>query len=254
MAVTDHDSTEGLAAAIQVALSFPQLTMIPGVELGTDIPRGEIHILGLFIQYGDSSFQATLANLRDSRVHRARRMVEKLAAMGMPLDWSRVLELADGAAVGRPHVARALLEKGYVQTQKEAFDKYIGRNGPAYAERAKLTPEDAIALVRRVGGLPILCHPAELEDLETHLAHLVGAGLVGVEVYYGGYSQETVSYLDRLAQKYGLVPCGGSDYHAVGNPDESLPGDAGPSIEVAERLFQMANTDGRRLVVNAPWR
>ncbi len=246
IAITDHDTTDGLVDAFEAAKLFPSLTVIPGVELGTDIPQGEIHILGLFIRYQDVSFQETLARLRDSRVDRAKRMLERLAAMNMPLKWERVLAFADGGAVGRPHVARAMLEVGYVSSQQEAFDKYIGRNGPAYAEREKFTPEEAVALVRKQGGLPILCHPADVENLDSQVATLVKAGLIGIEVYYGDYSQETVRSLARLARKHNLIPCGGSDYHAFGNEGEPEPGYVGPSMESVEKLFALAGEPGRK--------
>lgn len=253
IAVTDHDSTEGLPHAFEAAQSFPNLAVIPGIELGTDIPHGEIHILGLFIRYQDQSFQETLTKMRSSRVDRAKRMVENLASLGMPVDWEKVLEFADGGSVGRPHVARAMLDRGYISTQREAFDKYIGRNGPAYAEREKLTPEEAIALIHKMGGLSILCHPANMDDLETHVARLKSAGLVGIEVYYKDYPQHTVRSLARLAKQYELIPCGGTDYHAVGDDGESIPGDAGPPMETVEQLLQLIGESGRKLVINAPW-
>ena len=145
-AITDHDSTEGLPEALKAASRFPQLTIIPGVELSTDIPGNEIHVLGYFIRYEDAAFQETLRSFRDGRVDRAREMVDKLAALGLPVDWERVCELAQGA-VGRPHIAQAMVEKGYISYPQEAFTHYIGRNGPAYAERDKMTPAEAVEYI-----------------------------------------------------------------------------------------------------------
>jgi predicted metal-dependent phosphoesterase TrpH len=236
VAITDHDSTEGLAQALETAKRFPQLAIIPGVELSTDIPGNEIHVLGYFIRYSDAGFQQTLREFRDGRVDRAREMVSKLAALGLPVEWERVLELADGA-VGRPHIAQAMVERGYITYPQEAFTQYIGRNGPAYAERSKLTPAEAVRMITGVGGLPVLAHPREVDDVESLLPELKAAGLVGMEVYYETYSPSDVEALAALAAREGLIPCGGSDYHALGTPGEAQPGTVGPPLEIAQRLY-----------------
>ena len=143
VAITDHDSTEGLGEALEAAEKYPDITIIPGIELSTDIPGNEIHVLGYFINYEDAGFQETLSEFREGRLDRARRMVRNLEGLGVSIDWERVLEISDGGAVGRPHIAQAMVERGYITYPQEAFDKYIGRNGPAYAERPKLAPGDA---------------------------------------------------------------------------------------------------------------
>ncbi|MBI2855652.1 MAG: PHP domain-containing protein [Chloroflexi bacterium] len=244
VAITDHDSTEGLAEALEAAGTFPNLTIIPGIELSSDIPGKEVHILGYFIRYSDESFQQTLRQFRVDRLERARKMVDNLSNMGLPVDWERVLELA-GGAVGRPHIAQAMVEKGYVSLPQDAFAKYIGRNGPAYAERPKLTPGDAVRMIRRVDGLAVLAHPlevGELSDLDTIIPDLRAAGLAGMEVHYGSYTPSQVETLAAIADREGLVPCGGSDYHALGTPGEVEPGQVGPPLESADRLFAMAGT------------
>lgn len=240
VAVTDHDSTEGLAQALEAGKRFPHLSIIPGVELSTDIPGTEIHVLGYFIRYSDEGFQQTLSEFRDGRVGRAQEMVSKLAALGVPVEWKRVLELADGGSVGRPHIAQAMVEKGYITYPQEAFVHYIGRNGPAYAERRKVTPTEAVSLIRKVGGLPVLAHPREVDNVESLLPELKAAGLVGMEVYYGTYTPSQVETLAALAAREGLVPCGGSDYHALGTPGEAEPGTVGPPLEIAQRLYALA--------------
>ena len=149
IAITDHDSTQGLAEAYRAAEKHPQLTIIPGIELSTDIPGSEVHILGYFLDYHRPAFQDILNDFREAREDRGRRMVDKLAEMGMPVSWDRVRELAGGGdgAVGRPHVAQAMVEEGYVPAIKDAFDLYIGRTGLAYAERPKLTPPEAVKMI-----------------------------------------------------------------------------------------------------------
>ena len=238
VAITDHDSTEGLADVVEASKKFPGLSIIPGIELSTDIPGNEIHVLGYFIRYSDEDFQRTLREFRDGRVDRAREMVDKLASLGLPVDWERVLELADGA-VGRPHIAQAMVEKGYITYPQEAFIKYLGRNGLAYAERAKLTPSEAVRLITGVGGLPVLAHPREVDNVGPMLPELKAAGLGGMEVYYGTYTPSEVKALKAMADREGLIPCGGSDYHALGTPGEVEPGSVGPPMEVAQRLYDM---------------
>ena len=238
VAITDHDSTEGLTEVMEASKRFPQPSIIPGIELSTDIPGNEIHVLGYFIRYSDEKFQRTLKEFRDGRVDREREMVDKLADLGLPVEWERVLELANGA-VGRPHIAQAMVEKGYITYPQEAFIKHLGRNGLAYAERAKLTPSEAVGLIIGVGGLPVLAHPREVDDVESLLPELKAAGLVGMEVYYGTYTPSEVKTLAALAAREGLVPCGGSDYHALGTPGEVEPGSVGPPMETVERLYAL---------------
>jgi predicted metal-dependent phosphoesterase TrpH len=228
--ITDHDTTAGLEEAMEAAAAHPDLRLIPGVEISCDMPGGEIHILAYFVDTTDQELQATLARFRQGRLERGVGMVEKLTEMGMPLSWERVLEIAGDASVGRPHVAQALIEKGYVQTNTEAFDKYLGRNSPAYVEREKLTPAEAIGLALGNGAMPVLAHPGYVNDLEKTLPGLKAAGLAGMEVYYSKYPPKQVRELARLAEQHELVPCGGSDYHAFGYDDEPLPGAAGPPL------------------------
>ena len=240
IAITDHDSTEGLAEALTAAKAYPQLTVIPGIELSTDVPGNEIHILAYFIQYNDRTVQEKLATFREGRLDRGRRMVAKLRELGVDIEWERVLEIAGDGSVGRPHVALAMVEKGYISRTEEAFDKYIGRNGPAYAERVKLTPQDAIKLIRSWGGAAVLAHPAQLPDLDNCVEGLKADGLAGMEVYYAQYSDDRIQELADVALRHGLLPCGGTDYHALGTASEVPPGTLGPPLEVVERLELLA--------------
>jgi 3',5'-nucleoside bisphosphate phosphatase len=225
LAVTDHDSTEGVAEALSAAAEQPGFTLVPGIEMSTDIPGDEIHVLGYFLDYEDAAFQVTLTDLRTARRDRGRMMVEKLRGMGFDIPWKRVEELAGDGSVGRPHVAQALVEKGYVSSFQEAFDRYIGRNGPAYAERVKLTPVEAIEMLAKAGALPVLAHPASLSNLDDLLVQLQAAGMVGIEVYYQDYDRNTCGRLGAAADRHGLLKLGGSDFHGMGGPRERLPGD-----------------------------
>jgi predicted metal-dependent phosphoesterase TrpH len=224
MALTDHDSTEGVAEARGAAQPHDDFMLISGVEMGTDIPGGEVHVLGYFLEPDDPALQETLRRLREGRRGRGEGMVAKLRELGFDVTWEQVQRIAGDGSVGRPHVAQALLEKGYVSTVTEAFEKYIGRNGPAYVEREKLTPAEAVATIVRLGGVANLAHPADLEDLDGLLAELKAAGLSGIEVYYKMYEPDVVERLAAAARRFGLIPLGGSDYHGIFGREEPLPG------------------------------
>lgn len=245
IAITDHDTVEGIQPALEAAKSFPDLMVIPGVEINTDVPKGEVHILGYFIDYRDPALNHTLEGLRNSRYERGKKMVAKLAEIGIDIDWERVLGLAGQGSVGRPHIAQAIMEQGYVSSLREAFDNYIGRNAPAYIERKKLPPVEAVEHVLAAEGLPVLAHPADIEPLETFLIQLKKAGIIGMEIYYNGYSSETISQLKKLARKYELIACGGSDYHGLGDSIGSDIGSVNLPRESVERLILLSKKEGR---------
>jgi len=251
IAITDHDSVEGVAEAL--AAAGHGLEVIPGVEINTDIPHAEVHILGYYVDDRHAELQDVLQRLRDFRRDRARRMVEKLARLGLPLDWNRVVALAGEGALGRPHVAQALVERGYVANVGQAFDLYIGRAGPAYVERHKLTPVEATRLIVRADGLPVLAHPSGLENLTTLVDALTAAGLVGLEAYYTGYLPEETQSLLALAQKYGLVATGGSDFHGGSVLPHADLGAVFVPVEAAAAL-RARLAGGRRTVANYPCR
>lgn len=240
IAITDHDSVDGIAPALEAAKAFSSITVIPGVEINTDVPHGEVHILGYFINYTDSKLRSTLYSLRTSREGRAIAMIRKLSTLGMEIEWQRVLELAGGGSIGRPHIAQALLEKGYVTSLQEAFNKYIGREGPAYVEREKVTPIEAVRLVVEANGLPVLAHPANIDSLDQLLPQLINAGLIGIEARYNNYPRETMDKMEAIAIKYGLVATGGSDYHGFGDGNETVLGGVIVPPQAVEQLFALA--------------
>ena len=240
ISITDHDSTEGLAEAYEAAKEFPYMRIIPGIEMSADIPGDEVHVLGYFLDYHDVEFQETLTELRRGRVGRAQVIVEKLVALGKPVEWERVLHFAGDGTVGRPHIALAMVEAGYFKEPKEAFEEYLGNDGLAYYDRPKLNPTESVAMIRKVGGAPVLAHPTFMNDMEAGIASLKKEGLVGMEVYYAQYDDDTVRHLARLAREYDLIPCGGSDYHGLGNTGEPLPGTLGPPEETVKLLEDAA--------------
>ena len=224
IALTDHDTTAGVAEASRAAAAIG-VRLIPGVELSADLPDGgDAHILGYFTSIEQPRLQTQLASYREGRTARGRTMLAKLSALGMPLRWERLLEIAGEAAIGRPHVAQALVENGHVASVREAFDRYLHTGGPADAAREKLPPSEAIALIRDCGGVAALAHPSFLPDAESAVAQLAAVGLDGLEVYYKNYTPEEVERYRALADAHGLVPAGGSDYHGI-HDDEREPGD-----------------------------
>ena len=198
VAITDHDTTDGLAEAFEAAKEFPSLRIIPGIELSADVPGDEVHVLGYFINPDDADLQAELLRFRAGRVDRAKTMVEKLAQLGIHVEWERVQHFAGDGAVGRPHIAMALVEAGYCQEPKDAFPEYLGRNGLAYVERVKLTPAEAVGMIRRAGGAAVLAHPAYMNDMEAGIANLSGIGLAGMEVHYAKYRDDTIRQLSLI--------------------------------------------------------
>lgn len=239
-ALTDHDSTEGIAEARIAAARHEDFFLIPGVELSTDIEGDEVHMLGYFTfeMLENADLQAELTEFRAGRFERGRLMTEKLTALGKPISWERVLEIAGEASVGRPHVAQALVEAGHVATIPDAFDLYIGRDGPAYVEREKMTPLQAIQTLHKYGAPAVFAHPSFTKSFDDVVPELVEAGLAGMEVYYKNYDAEMVQTLAAKAAKYGLLPLGGSDYHALNNPGEREPGDIPLPDSVAKAFLE----------------
>ena len=246
--ITDHDTIDGVAPALAAAEALSSPAVIPGVEINTDVPHGEVHILGYFIDYTDQKLAAILRRLCASRQERAQQMIAKLIKLDMNIEWQRVRELAKGSSVCRPHIAQALFEKGYVVSEREAFDKYIGHGGPAYVERYKLLPVEAVKLIVDAQGLPVLAHPADIADLNKLVPKLKAAGLIGIEVYYRDYSSEIIQKLLKVAKQHALITTGGTDYHAFGDGSEVMIGGALTPPESLEQLFALADKRGLELL------
>jgi predicted metal-dependent phosphoesterase TrpH len=240
LALTDHDCTDGIAEALEAAQKHPRLLFIPGVELGTDLPQEEVHVLGYFLDWRNPRFQARLARLRRSRLERGQKMLAKLKRLGIDVSWQRVEEIAGDGAVGRPHIALAMLEAGHISSLEEAFDRYLGRNGPAYVEREKITPPEAVRLLTDASGLPVLAHPRDLQNLEPLVLELKEAGLIGIEVYYQDYDQQAIERLLAVARQHDLLPLGGSDFHGIGGARERDLGDIPLPFQPVQQLIALA--------------
>jgi predicted metal-dependent phosphoesterase TrpH len=240
LALTDHDCTDGIAEALEAARKHPQLLFIPGVELSTDVPHEEVHVLGYFLDWQNPRFQDRLGRLRRSRLERGQKMLAKLKRLGIEISWQRVQELAGDGAIGRPHIALAMMEAGHISSLEEAFDRYIGRNGPAYVEREKITPAEAVHLLTDASALPVLAHPRDLQNLESLLLELKEAGVIGMEVYYQDYDQQAIERLLAIARQHDLLPLGGSDFHGIGGARERDLGDIPLPFEPVEQLVALA--------------
>lgn len=246
-ALTDHDTVDGLAEAFTAAEKYADLTFIPGIEMSTDVPGNEVHLLGHFIDWHNADFLTTLKHLQASRLGRAEKMVARLSELGKPVKWERVLEIAGEGAVGRPHIALALVESGHVESTNQAFDLYLSRTGPAYVDRERLEPEDVVGLIKKVGGLCTLAHPRELHaagSLEDLLRRLKDAGLTAMEVYYQDYRADEIATFGLLAKRFDLLPLGGSDYHALGRPEEKEPGNIPLPDDAIEAYMAVARESG----------
>jgi len=215
LSLSDHDTLAGVAEAVAAGDALG-VRVIPASELNTESEWGDAHVLGYFIDPADQPLEARLRWLRENRGRRIELMVEKLNQLGYSVSLDRVLEIAQGGSLGRPHLAEALLEKGYVRSYEESFDTILAKGSPAYVARVGLSPLEAVALVRTHGGVPSLAHPGTVVGLEALLPKMVAAGLAGIEAYYGEHSPEMTERCLALARTHGLVPTGGSDFHGRG--------------------------------------
>ena len=243
-AITDHDSTEGIEEAELEAARHPDLRLITGIELSADSPldeAGDVHLLGYFFDRSNPPLQQRLRAFREEREQRGEQMAARLAEIGKPVEWERVLAIANGASVGRPHVAQAMVERGYVASVRDAFDGYLNDDGAAFVARPHVSLEDAARMIRQAGGAAVLAHPVYAKGYERLLPVLAELGIVGFEVHYANFDEETRQRLLSLADHLGLLPCGGSDYHAFGAPGEQLPGSAGPPFSVVAELERLAS-------------
>jgi 3',5'-nucleoside bisphosphate phosphatase len=212
LALTDHDTIDGVRAAREAAQQVG-IRVIAGVELSAFDEEREIHVLALHLSNLDT-LEKRLAELRASRHIRAGKIVEKLNALGVPLTIDEVLQQSNGGAVGRPHVARALIARGFVADFRDAFMRYLGNNGSAFVAKDRLSIEDAIAIAHEAGAIAIWAHPAEGGRRER-LEPLVAAGLDGIEIMHPSHSGEDMKRLQALTDFFGLVPSGGSDWHGA---------------------------------------
>lgn len=242
IAVTDHDSVEGLAAAIAAAAGTA-LEVVPGVELSAATASAQdLHVLGYFIDHTDPTLRQALADLRERRVERAREMVEALRAAGYSVTLEGVFARAGDAAVGRSHIARALVDAGDVESVERAFAELIGREGPYFIGKRLLSATGAVALIRGAGGVPVLAHPG-VTRADSAIPELVEAGLGGLEAYHAEHTRSDRDRYANLAASMGLAVSGGSDFHGPGTKTCAL-GSGGCPDAAVEELRRRATISG----------
>ena len=213
IAITDHDTVEGLQRIPRDTHCV--LTVIPGIEFSTDLPQREVHILGYYIDINHPELQEQLTILKSSRLGRARKMVAKVIELGYAIDFEQVLAISGQAStLGRPHIARALVEKNYFPSVSTAFAVLLEQGRPAYVPHYKLSPAHIIALIRKAGGIPVLAHPGLIADDSIVIA-MIRAGILGLEVYHPQHNKTEVQKYLQIAQDYKLTVTGGSDFHAI---------------------------------------
>jgi len=240
LAITDHDILSGIPEAIATGAELG-IEIIPGVEISSCVGGSELHILGYFIDWQDSELIRRLAALRESRHARNPQIIERLRALGLDVTYKEVRDLAGTDSVGRPHIARLLMDKKYVTSAKDAFDRYLAEGRPAYVARELPQPADAIAWIRAAGGVAVLAHPTWAkvsgEALNALLRTLKADGLGGIEAHYSTHTKrQTTEYLD-LAKRLNMLVTGGSDFHGITKPDIEV-GTGRGGLKVPARLLE----------------
>jgi len=246
LALTDHDTIEGLAEFIKTGKEL-DLETVPGTELSAYFEKGTLHILGYFIDFHSPKLKDRLKKLQEARAERNPKIVKKLQALGIPITYEEVVAISGGGQIGRPHFAKLLLQKGIVKTFDEAFERFLKRGAPAYVEKDKIFPRECLEIILEAGGIPVLAHPFTLhlenDALEVFVKQLKDWGLRGIEAYYTEHTPEQTAFYLKLAEKYGLCVTGGSDFHGKNKPEIKLGlgyGNLRVPYRLLERLKEVA--------------
>ena len=249
IAVTDHDTLAGHAEAIEAGNQYG-IRVIRGIEVSSLAPQGEVHVLGYGVEPNDEKTSSRILELREARDGRAMAMVAKLHRLGIPVSYERIKEIAGDAMVGRPHVARALLEGNWVSTRQEAFDVYLAEGMPAFVPHQGLTPAQAVDLIHRANGIAVVAHPGlYVGNTDTVLDSLLEHGLDGIEVYSPLHSPEQTRHYEAYALLHNLLATGGSDFHGFVGDNEVVLGSihlpAGTIEELDARIERMRAISSR---------
>jgi predicted metal-dependent phosphoesterase TrpH len=232
IAITDHDITTGIDLAIRAAKDT-ELEIIPGIEINSVWDNEEIHILGYYIDVKSNSLQSELENIRQARQIRANNIIKKLQSLNYDVSIEEVMSLSGNGAIGRPHIARLLIRKGYFMNTGEVFDRLLSYGGKAFVERYKISPFKAIDIIRDAGGIPVVAHPG-IYKREIDWRQMVNHGLMGIEVFHTKHDTKTTNELMKIANNFKLLITGGTDCHGVGS--SSLLGTINIPYEVVLKL------------------
>lgn len=231
IAITDHDSIEGLNEALSHAEALkekglPAVEVVPGIEFSTKYGEQDVHVVGLYIAYDSPSFQKALENFVDSRTTRNEKMCQNLQDAGIDITYDKLRARYPDSVITRAHYASYLLEEGYVKSRQDAFAQYLGDHTKYFVPREKVTPVQAVELILHAGGIPILAHPPLYhmgnDRLDALTASLKEEGLMGIEAFYSTYTNQDIRDMRRLAVKYDLLLSGGSDFHGENKPGLDL--------------------------------
>lgn len=236
--VTDHDTLAGYRG-VHSLMQDGDPELIPGVELSVSVENDDVHMLAYLFEPEHQEFNAALAEFQQKRFRRGEMMIERLQGLGVDISFAAVQETAGNAVIGRPHVAETLLRLGAVRNYQDAFDRYIRKDAPAYVAKAFFEPAEAIQLVHRAGGLAVMAHPM-IDDMLRHLETLTEMGLDGIEVWHSKHTPSDVERLTKLANKYGLVPSGGSDFHGREGRHGQIGSQPVP-VEILDQMRQQAH-------------
>ncbi|AFV01350.1 putative metal-dependent phosphoesterases (PHP family) [Dehalobacter sp. UNSWDHB] len=237
LAITDHDTINGWAEAEQ-AVAETGLCLVKGIEINTDWAGKEVHILGYELQEGNEVLHTRLQELREKRVQRIRKILQKLEQLGITLTFEEVSQFVNGDSVGRPHVAQAMIRHGYAANLKDAFERFLKIGRPAYVPRYKLDPVEAITIIREAGGVAVLAHPGS-QCTEPEIAAWVDSGLQGIEVYHPDHGAEERNYFKALAERKSLLITGGSDFHGHAIKPGIELGSWGVGMGVIQQIEQL---------------
>lgn len=237
VAITDHDTVGGIDEALDAGERLG-VEVIPGIELSALYQdRTEVHVLGYFLDHHNESLCVALRTLENARHERGRLMVERLNEAGVPITFERVLEIAQGGAIGRPHVAKAICEVNAASSIDAAFGKFLLEGGPGYVERYKITPQEAVRMILDAGGVPGVAHVAKLNRDEL-LVDLMKHGLRAIEVSHPDHTSAGSRFYKKFAARHDLIATGGSDAHFHENGRYAWVGDVSVDYEIVERLQQ----------------
>ncbi len=249
VALTDHDTVSGLTEARDRALQR-KIEFVPGLEISVKYDKGTMHILGYYIEWEMPFLDQALKELQEARKRRNPLMIKRLNELGVHITMDEVRDASGGGQIGRPHMAKVMVEKGYAKSIDDAFERYLKKNGPAYIEKSRLDMASAIDLIRKAGGVPVLAHPftlnIDIESLEIFIRRLKKLGLVGIEAYYSEHTTSQIDdYLD-LARRYDLIVTGGSDFHGH-NKDEIDIGIGKGNLRISYELLEILKNTHKKM-------
>lgn len=239
ISITDHDTVEGIEGAIDYGKNLG-IEVIPGVEISSDIDGSEVHFLGYFIDYTNKELNKYLKFFRDERFERAKRIIKKLNKLGISITIDDVLSISKNSPVCRPHIAKALLEKGYVKLFNQAFQKYIGDNAPAFEKKIYVAPQSALKIINDAGGLTFIAHPGFMQ--EDKLKKIIQLGVDGIEVVHSSHKPFQQKFYKGIVDEYCLLESGGSDFHGGMRNDDDNFGKFVVSSRVVKSIKKMAST------------